>query len=408
MLSIYNACRNLRWFIAVQCSVPTNRKSTNVFSKEKMKLEIFFPLYLALFVRLLSASATCPHESRENSTFGMEIPIHGSKYSRLCLTFVEKDADNDAKLNKTTTVTFDDMFAGENYCKANYKNGRISNYESIMLYANRGKKTLNDGSIVRLLTSDQYVIKSLSTFDAGELLIIKHTTEDVLGRTTETEFCGFDGNMTTENCNLLLNIDYESIQWALSHMEQKIFCQITTIRKGKDSVYELKSSLVNCKDDSQWDGYFCIHEPYQNCKFYGKVVPCHFQQNKASSNNDTETTCITELRYFSKAAPEVPYGKSCPANEVYPCNCSSAINISEREIENLLKMMDESNDEEMDSIILMISLYNIVAWSAMLAIVCVTLYKKYLLEEYEEASSTTSLDYDVTDRVYPIDACYDV
>ncbi|KRZ74375.1 hypothetical protein T10_730 [Trichinella papuae] len=327
-----------------------------------MKLEIFFPLYLALFVRLLSASANCPYENRENSTFGMEIPIPGSKYSRLCLTLVEKDADSDANLNNTTTMTLDDIFTSGNYCKANYKNGRISNYESIMLYANRGKRTLNDGSIVRLLTSDQYAIRSLGKFyrsgRVNDVLMIKHTSEDVLGRTTEIELCLFDWNMPMENCSLLFNIEHESIQWALSHTEEKFFCRITTIRKGKNSVYQLKSTLVDCADDNQWDSYFCIHEPYQNCRFYARAVPCHFQQNKTSSNNNTEITCITELRYFYKTAPEIPYGKSCPANEVYPCNCSRAINLSEREIENILKMMETSNDEEKDLIQLLMNLYS--------------------------------------------------
>ncbi|KRZ74388.1 hypothetical protein T10_8749 [Trichinella papuae] len=62
----------------------------------------------------------------------------------------------------------------------------------------------------------------------------------------------------------------------------------------------------------------------------------------------------------------------------------------------------------------------IIAWSTMLSVVCVMLYRKYLLQHptacsityqhyhnnviiCEKASSGTSSDYEVLDRVYPID-----
>ncbi|XP_003381134.1 hypothetical protein Tsp_07666 [Trichinella spiralis] len=362
-----------------------------------MKSEISFLLYFATVVRILYASFNCPYENRNNETFGFEIPLNGSKHSRLCLTWVDKNADN---ANKTkTTAILDDIFASGNYCKANYKNGRMSNYESIMIYANQRKKTLNYGRIVRLLTSDQYVIKSLENCCGKNvtLLMINHTSENVLGRITETEFCLFDWNVPIQNCNALYNIEHESIQWALSHTEEKFFCQITTVRKGKKNVQELKSKLIDCADDSQWDGYFCIHEPYQNCKFYSRTVPCRFQQ---ISNNSDTTKCIEELRYFYETAPEMPYGKSCPENEMYPCNCSNAMYLSEREINNLLKMMEASVVEEMDFTLLLINFYNTFAWFIIFIAVFVMIYKKFFYQ-CEEAPSTTSSYYDESYRIYP-------
>ncbi|KRX40135.1 hypothetical protein T05_289 [Trichinella murrelli] len=375
-----------------------NTRLQKFTTKRTMKFEISFLLYFATVVRILYASFNCPYENRNNETFGLEIPMNGSKHSRLCLTWVDKNADNVNKTKKTTIL--DDIFASENYCKANYKNGRMSNYESIMIYANKRKKTLNYGSIVRLLTSDQYVIKSFENCCDKNVTLLKinHTSENVLGRITETEYCLFDWNVPIQNCNALYNIEHESIQWALSHTEEKFFCQITTFRKRKNSIQELKSKLIDCADDSQWDGYFCIHEPYQNCKFYSRTIPCRFQH---ISNNSDETKCIEELRYFYETAPEMPYGKSCPENEMYPCNCSNAMHLSEREIDNLLKMMEASVGDEMDFTLLLINLYNNFAWLIIFIAVFVMIYKKFFCQ-CEEAPSTTSSYYDESYRIYPI------